>query len=124
MTFRVTVRFERDVLDPVFGLTVFTPSGVQVYGETSPWTGAVGFRKGERAQFDVRMAPQLATGSYTAQGGVRIVEGAQEQSVSTPPLAFYVTGRPGVNGIADLGAQTSLVRGEELVHRRASQNEW
>jgi hypothetical protein len=78
------------------------------------------------------MAPNLASGSYTAQGGVRISEGVRELSVPTRQLLFYVAGKAGVNGIADLGGRTSLARIEEedapasdgVVQARASQKEW
>jgi ABC-type polysaccharide/polyol phosphate transport system ATPase subunit len=123
VTFRIVVRFERDVVDPVFGLAVFTDSGIQVYGETSPWSGAGRFAAGERARFEIRMAPKLASGSYTAQGGVRTSEGVRELSVSTRPLLFYVAGRPGVNGIADLGGQSTVTR-VDPVQARANQKEW
>ena len=123
VSFHIVVRFQRDVVDPVFGLAVFTDSGVQVYGETSPWSGAGHFAAGDRARFEVRMAPNLVSGSYTAQGGVRTSEGVREVSVSTRPLLFYVAGRPGVNGIADLGGQSTVTRVEPL-QARANQQEW
>jgi ABC-2 type transport system ATP-binding protein len=123
VAFHIVVRFQRDVVDPVFGLAVFTDSGIQVYGETSPWSGAGRFAAGERARFDVQLTPHLASGSYTAQGGVRASEGVHEISVSTKPLLFYVAGRPGVNGIADLGGRTTVTR-VEGVQARANQQEW
>jgi ABC-type polysaccharide/polyol phosphate transport system ATPase subunit len=108
--FRAVVRFERPVVDPIFGLAVFTEGGIQVYGQTSPWSGTGRFAAGERARFDLRMTPNLTSGSYTAEAGVQASEGVNEFSVSTPPLLFYVAGRQGVNGIADLGGQPSVTR--------------
>ena len=115
----------------MFGLAIFTDSGIQVYGETSPWSGGGRYAAGERARFDVRMAPNLVSGSYTAQGGVRVSEGVREVSVATRPLLFYVAGRPGVNGIADLAGQSQVTRIDvsgpptaDPVQARANQQEW
>ena len=131
VSFTIVVRFRREVADPVFGLAIFTDSGIQVYGETSPWSGGGRYAAGERARFDVRMAPNLVSGSYTAQGGVRVSEGVREVSVATRPLLFYVAGRPGVNGIADLAGQSHVTRIDvsgpptaDPVQARANQQEW
>lgn len=112
VTFVMDVCFLRPVDDPVLGISLSTDAGVQVYGESTPWTGAGSFEAGARVRLEVRLRLRLATGSYVAQGGIRagVETGGMLLATPTRALLFYVAGRSRVNGIVDLDGSLVLSR--------------
>ena len=62
---------------------------------------------GQRLQCDVRLEARLPTGSYSAVGALVWGTTSNDRRPS-PPLDFYVSGRPLVEGLADLEATFSV----------------
>jgi ABC-type polysaccharide/polyol phosphate transport system ATPase subunit len=83
---------------------VFHESGVHLYGETVPLGESVHLAEGSAHQVTVQMPLHLPRGSYSAD----VVLASPDGSVHAPPpptLLFYVNGRRGVSGLADLRAR-------------------
>lgn len=104
VTFRVAVRFRAAVERPVYGLLVSSANGVTVYSESTELKDGIGrvTAPGE-VTVDVRVSPQLVTGSYEARGVVHWGSTADER-VGSRAVSFYVSGRRLVHGVADLHA--------------------
>jgi ABC-type polysaccharide/polyol phosphate transport system ATPase subunit len=109
---RATIRFERDVDDPVFGLLVTSESGVAVYADSTPWRGGGAFRTGDSVTFDARFRAALPTGSYGVELGLRSSDGTINLAKPSPPVLFYVAGRNRVHGVADLDAELAVMTNE------------
>jgi ABC-type polysaccharide/polyol phosphate transport system ATPase subunit len=107
VTFRARTRFDETVEEAVFGVAIATDSGQFVYAESSYDIGARTFRADEEHTLTITLSMPLNSGSYTATGGVHFGRVAKEQ-VNGPPKVFYVSGRPLVRGIVDLGASFGI----------------
>jgi len=101
-----TVRFRRPVLEPRVSLTISSEGGTHVYGEH--WPLPSGQPPNPATELKVRIAfqPVLATGSYTVNLG--LASGKEDAAPRPAPLFFFVTGRPLVRGIADLGGEVTI----------------
>jgi hypothetical protein len=78
---------------------------VQVYGETVAVAG--GLRAGDRQTVSVDLPIELPRGSYSAEL-LLIGLDAALHAPPPPPILFYVDGRDGVRGVADLHASFTL----------------
>jgi ABC-type polysaccharide/polyol phosphate transport system ATPase subunit len=107
VTFALQVRFEREVVDPIFGFSISTEAGHPAYTESTPWTGTGTFAAGRTATFHVRLTPRLASGSYVAAAGVRGHDGTDLHR-RVDPVLFFVAGRDLVSGVADLGGSLEV----------------
>ncbi|HLI54135.1 MAG TPA: ABC transporter ATP-binding protein [Acidimicrobiales bacterium] len=105
--FVVEARFVAPVEGPLFGITVFSGSGVQVYGEATGWWDRKTYRPGDVLRATIRMRMCLASGTYSCSVGLATKEGVPV-APQAPPVILYVAGRNGVNGLTDLGAQFEL----------------
>ena len=96
------------VHDAIVAIAVTSQSGVLVYTESTPVREPISLQAGETSCL-IRCRAQLPSGSYTIQVTVRWGR-LQDQPtvVGTSPSAFYVTGRPGVGGVADLHASFAV----------------
>ncbi|MDP9325519.1 MAG: ABC transporter ATP-binding protein [Candidatus Dormibacteraeota bacterium] len=106
VTVRIRAEFQQDVVDPVFTLALASETGVSVYNETSALNPLGRFIAGQKATCDVRMKARLNTGAYTAWATVISADLKCSYSKARP-ITFYVSGRPFVGGITDLGADFS-----------------
>jgi ABC-type polysaccharide/polyol phosphate transport system ATPase subunit len=107
-TFRVRARFPRGADDPVFGFRLHKDSGQMIYAENS-WTTHRGrVSPGDVVECTIRLRIALPTGTYLAYAPVRT--GPQEDAPRArgAPLSFFVSGRPFVEGQADLEATFGL----------------
>ncbi len=108
VTFRFRVRFDGDVEEAVFGVSITTEAGLLVYGENSAKLNIRSFRAGDERIFTVTAPISLVGGSYIATGGVWWGTVVKEQFIA-PPKIFYVSGRPGMKrGVADLNATFAI----------------
>ena len=96
-----------DIERPILSFRFFHESGVQVYGETLPVTR--GFRAGSVEHLEVGVSVELPRGSYSAEVLVVGLD-ATLHAPPPPPILFYVDGRDGVSGVADLHASFELHR--------------
>ncbi|MDX6286232.1 MAG: hypothetical protein QOG53_1717 [Frankiales bacterium] len=103
---RIHVKALKDVDKPFVHMVVIGPNGLPVYGESNLWNPFEPLKAGELGVYDVSMRANFVRGSYlvnTAAGWV--LEGVDARRCVPPgPINFYVTGRRGVTGMADLGA--------------------
>jgi ABC-type polysaccharide/polyol phosphate transport system ATPase subunit len=107
VTVEATFAFRRALADPILGLTVSNEGGVHVYGERWPLDTHGPFEPGTLVHVTVRLAPSLATGSYTMHVG--LASRADESAAPPPvPILFFVSGRPLVRGVADLRSEMTL----------------
>ncbi len=104
------VRFRAPVERPSFSIVLFTESGVPVYVDSTYLTGAGSFAAGDEATCRIRFPAHLTTGSYTARVGV-LWDEKNRRTVNSRPVLFYVSGRPLVNGVADLHAAFDIQPG-------------
>ena len=109
VTLELTVRFEAEMTDPIFGVAIFSADGTAAYIESTPWEGSGTFVAGEVATFRVVTEARLATGSYQASLGVRSRTGAEVHRPAQPIL-FYVDGRLLVSGVVDLQSELVITR--------------
>ena len=102
----VDVRFLRAFeTQPVLGVTVLNESSINVYGESWPLPmGEGGFAEGDLVRVRVALRPEVATGSYSLQVALATYDRARLAHLPSPIL-FFVTGRAGVRGVADLHAE-------------------
>jgi ABC-type polysaccharide/polyol phosphate transport system ATPase subunit len=99
--------FLRDVDAATFSVSIRSESGQLVYSESTYREGRRRFAAGETATFEARIPIKVTTGSYMARLGVAWGD-AVEERLASPPLSFFVRGRPGAWGVADLGADLSV----------------
>jgi ABC-type polysaccharide/polyol phosphate transport system ATPase subunit len=94
-----------DIESPYLALHVFHESGVQVYGETVAVEGSL--RAGDRHHVEVDLPVELPRGSYSAE---LLLVGLDATLHAPPPapILFYVDGRNGVRGVADLHASFKI----------------
>ena len=100
VVFRLTVRFDEAVEDPVFGFAVTSEGGTPVYSEGNLQDRFGRFQAGERAVCDIKVGLSLTTGSYSA--GASVADRDLAELASSKPRLFYVSGRRMVKGVADL----------------------
>ena len=103
--FEAELECELDIAAPYLSLRVFHESGVQVYGETVAVEG--GLHAGDRQAVCVDLPVELPRGSYSAEL-LLIGLDATLHATPPPPILFYVDGRDGVRGVADLHASFTL----------------
>jgi ABC-type polysaccharide/polyol phosphate transport system ATPase subunit len=104
--FRLTVRALTDVAQPIMGLSVASEKGTLAYTDTNRTQPFPALQAGERQTYDVSVSMTLATGGFVATSGLHelLPDGSVERLGGPGPLTFYVSGRPLVKGIVDLGA--------------------
>ena len=94
-----------DIAEPYLSLRLFHESGVQVYGETVAIAG--GLDAGAARKITIDLPIELPRGSYSAEL-LLIGLDATLHAPLPPPILFYVDGRNGVRGVADLHASIIL----------------
>ena len=112
VTVRSTVRFHRPVERPVYGLVVTSSTGVSVYTDSTEVADRHhAVRAGEEVVVDVRLRPELVTGSYEVRGVVAW-GGTMQERTGSRNVSFYVSGRPMVQGVADLAGRFEVHQGD------------
>ncbi|HEY2557515.1 MAG TPA: ABC transporter ATP-binding protein [Diaminobutyricibacter sp.] len=107
------VVFDAAVDDPVFGFGVTTESGLVVYTDSTPLhQGVRGFAAGARAQFRARFRLAVTTGPYEVHVNLQRLRDGEMVAKPPAPLVVYVSGRDGVHGLVDLGAELTVSRDE------------
>jgi hypothetical protein len=99
-----------DVIRPLgaafVGLNLTNASGVNVYSDSSPWSGEP-LEAGTEVVLRAAIRPNLGTGTLMAT--ISLFDGEEGQVMEpVKPIMFYVSGRPTVVGVADLHASISL----------------
>ena len=110
---RLSLTARVPVQNPFVTVTVISPDGVPVYRERNILTPFPDLVPGRPATWEVDLLARLPTGSYSLS--VSVCRAAATDSreahdlfedlavLATPPaIRFYVSGRPGVRGVADL----------------------
>jgi ABC-type polysaccharide/polyol phosphate transport system ATPase subunit len=113
MLLELDATFRRDVEQATFSVNVRSENGQLVYSESTYQGGRRRFAAGETARFRARLPVRLPTGSYVVRLAVAWGDEV-EQRFATSPMPFFVGGRPGAFGVADLGAQFSVEGGTPL----------
>lgn len=104
VTFRLVVRFRGPVARPVYGLSVSSATGVNVYAESTELSDvSTEVLAAQEVVVNMRIPATLVTGSYEARGVVHWGSSPDER-VASRPVSFYVSGRRLVQGIVDLHA--------------------
>ena len=103
VTIRTRASFAEAVEAPVYGVVVTSAAGISVYSDSNYATERRAVAAGETVTFEVRLAAELVTGSYEARAVVAWGEEADER-MGSRPVPFFVSGRPLVQGVADLHA--------------------
>jgi hypothetical protein len=104
VVFEVDLRFTEPTQNPILGFFVFNAAGVQVYGESTAWRGGASYKSGDRVRTTINLRPSLVTGSYSCGVGL-VSAGGVTLAREVRPLLIYVSGRNGVNGVADLAVR-------------------
>jgi len=108
-TFKATVHFKKDVLEPSFGINIITPSGLEIY---SPSTSATKLqiepiKSGTTVVIEFEMVIELNTGNYLVN--VNVAEFLPGNRVfldrHLDMLTFRVVSDVTVNGLVDSKAQ-------------------
>jgi len=116
---RVALTARAPVKNPFVTVTVTSPDGVPVYRERNILTPYPDLVPGQSVAWDIDLLAQLPTGSYGLS--VAVCRAAATDSrdasdlfediavlASPPAIRFYVSGRPGVRGMADLEGRFSV----------------
>jgi ABC-type polysaccharide/polyol phosphate transport system ATPase subunit len=113
---RLSLTSSEPVRNPYVAITVTSADGLAVYREHNILEPFPDLVPGRPASWDVELSARLPTGSYSVTATVARA-GATESLVAhellgdmailaSPPAArFYVSGRPTVRGLADLGGR-------------------
>lgn len=116
MTVEIRAAFRQPVDRPAFGVAVISGGGVNVYSESTAARNLPPARAGARLTCRVRLPMPLTTGSYTIRTGVyRVLDDfmATSRLDEARPVPFFVSGRTGMGGTVDLGAEFTLDGGNE-----------
>ena len=116
---RLRVRFDRDVVDPLFAFNVLAEDGSVAYGLQSPVSFAHrSYTSGETADVELRFRARLGGGSFRASATVATTDGREVLAADPTGVLFYVEPRHWAYGTADLDG-TVVVDGRPLVDDRA-----
>lgn len=109
ITFRIDAQFSDPIDQPVFELRIHSAAGQLVYRDTSPVFERHPVDAGGSLRCDVRMQPPLPTGTYTARATVVTAPSRDHAATAlSRGVTFFVSGRPAVRGVADLGGRFEL----------------
>jgi ABC-type polysaccharide/polyol phosphate transport system ATPase subunit len=119
LVYRVLVRFDRTIANPLFGMNILGQDGRAAYGVHSP----VGmehrvFHAGEEATVEFRLINRLGGGSYRATTAVTSADGRETLAEEVNGILFYVEPVVHSYGLADLSGVVT-VDGEELREERS-----
>jgi ABC-2 type transport system ATP-binding protein len=103
VTFELEVEFTRAITDPIVSLTIGNDRNTNVYSDTSMLEPVGSFEPGDHVVFAMPVEAALVTGSYRAMLGVTDPANLGAKLGRGRPISFYVSGRPMVHGVADLG---------------------
>ena len=107
-TLRLVLQAHRDAENLTLGLAMGNQRGVIVYADNNRKFGGIErIRAGERYQIDVRLDMRLVTGSYKMRCSIVDADMSTKLARSRA-ISFYVSGRPFVNGVADLQAAFTM----------------
>jgi ABC-type polysaccharide/polyol phosphate transport system ATPase subunit len=101
-TFVMRARFNEKASEAAFGIAISTESAQFVYVDSSVKEGLRTFDAGEYT-FRFIVPLNLVSGSYHAAGALQWGKTLRKQARGETKV-FYVSGRAGIGGIADLGA--------------------
>ena len=111
VTFVLAAEFLAPVARPAFSFVLASDNSQIIYsdyGHQEEFQRA--YEAGERATFRATIRAELPTGSYKARCGVQWTDG-KEADRAAGYVSFFVSGRPLVKGLADLGATFALEGG-------------
>ena len=103
VTFMVEARFNEPAEQPAIGFWIYSKDGL-VYGDHLERGLPARIEAGGVIRCDIRLRASLASGSYTAKVLVATRFDRDAAMARPRPLNFFVSGRRGVIGAADLGA--------------------
>ena len=103
ITIRACITFAEPVAAPFYGIVVNSTSGVSVYSDSNYTGDRRPVAAGETVICETRLSADLVTGSYEARAVVAWGEDADAR-MGSRPVSFFVSGRPLVQGVADLHA--------------------
>lgn len=117
-TAQVAVKFNRDVPQPIYAMTLKTPDGVVLYGHNSREIAAKTVyqprRKGDVVNIDFSFEPKLITGHYLISLGVveQPVDGDEDVAALDrryDVIEMFVTNYDRGFGLVDLGMKIGVV---------------
>lgn len=104
------VHFHRDVLQPIFALTVRAPDGRLIYDTTTRWMHVQmpDFTAGQRARVEFTLSMPLLEGEYQLGVDVAAADLSHYYDRLERALGFWVKHSNGAQGLADLAAKVAL----------------
>jgi ABC-type polysaccharide/polyol phosphate transport system ATPase subunit len=108
VTLRGHVRFTEPAEDPVFGFQLHKDNGIEVYAENTAAMNFGAVVAGQVVRVETTFEASLPTASYIARASAYMGRWEGAGRAKAKPLTFFCSGRPFVNGMADLGAKFSV----------------
>jgi ABC-type polysaccharide/polyol phosphate transport system ATPase subunit len=119
LTYRVRVRFDAAVNDPVFAFRLLAPDGTIASAMHSPLEAAHrSYGTGEEAEVELRFVCRLLGGDYRLTLAVTSSGGHDVLAADPGGTIFHVTSQPWTEGVVDLSAVV-VVDGRSLVEERS-----
>jgi len=108
----IKVRFNKNVSDPVFSLVIRTPDGRAVYDITSRWMNirTPDFSAGDVCQIRFKLNMYLLDGEYELGVDIASSNFSHFYDSLESALGFSVVGSNGAKGLANLGAEFSIMK--------------
>jgi ABC-type multidrug transport system ATPase subunit len=107
LVLRIRAKALRDIAAPYVGIILTSGAGVIVYNDSNRFEPFPAVRAGKTATFEVQIPASLPSGSYNVRLIVAQLLDGEVPARMAPDAAldFYIAGRRGVHGAADLGAR-------------------
>jgi lipopolysaccharide transport system ATP-binding protein len=112
----VETKFNRDVHDPIFSLTIRTPDGRVVYDTTTRWMKirTPDFSVGDRCQVEFALNLPLLEGEYEIGVDIAASDFSHLFDSLERALGFSIVGSNGAKGLVDLGAKFQIKKNSQL----------
>jgi hypothetical protein len=112
----VETKFNRDVHDPIFSLTIRTPDGRVVYDTTTRWMKirTPDFSVGDRCQVEFALNLPLLEGEYEIGVDIAASDFSHLFDSLEHALGFSIVGSNGAKGLVDLGAKFQIKKNSQL----------
>jgi ABC-type polysaccharide/polyol phosphate transport system ATPase subunit len=94
---RMVTRFDAEVVDPLFGFSIVSERGVNVFSRGVAGDLTRTYAAGERIVYEVRLQLPLAMGTYRLHAGITASD-MQTVLARGRPASFYVSPRLGADG--------------------------
>ncbi len=109
---RIKNSFKKDVSDPIFGIIINNPEGVQVYTTNTRWRGMKfeSFSKGDQIDIDYRLKMNLCGGEYSITPAIAHTDGSRFYDWLENAGSFKVKDSKKSSGIAEMESEIGFSR--------------